>query len=112
MIIAGLRAGYFYGNIMNLLTAKCFSAFAVTIRNSRIIEMLHAVLILGAVLSLVSLILLGENLNILFPDLLRSILLGSFISEVPNTFFITASQHLVATRLTLFILLEFALGPF
>ena len=39
-------------------------------------------------------------------------MLGSFISEVPNTFFITASQHLVATKLTLFMLLEFALGRF
>lgn len=111
MIMAGLRAGSFYGNIMALLTAGCFSAFAIVVRRNRNIEMLPALLISGLIISLVSLILLSGKLSISLPDLLLCILLGSFISAVPNALFITASRHLIAAELTLFMLLEFALGP-
>jgi drug/metabolite transporter (DMT)-like permease len=38
-------------------------------------------------------------------------MLGGFISALPNVLFIIASRHLVAAELTLFMLLEFALGP-
>ena len=111
MIIPDLGAGSFYGNIMALLTAGCFSSFTIIVRHNRNIGMLPALLISGVIISLISLILLGRNLNILFPDLLRCILLGSFISRVSNALFITEPRHLIAAELTLFMLLEFALGP-
>ena len=111
MIMADLGADSFYGNIMALLTAVCFSAFAFIVRRNRNIEMLPALLISGTIICLFSLNLLRGNLSIQLPDLLRCILLGSFVSAVPNALFITASRHLVAAELTLFMLLEFALGP-
>lgn len=36
---------------------------------------------------------------------------GSILSGLANALFIAASKHLVAAKLTLFMLLEFALGP-
>jgi drug/metabolite transporter (DMT)-like permease len=44
-------------------------------------------------------------------DLIWCVALGGFISALPNAVFIVASRHLVAAELTLFMLLEFALGP-
>ncbi|MEO0697896.1 MAG: DMT family transporter [Pseudomonadota bacterium] len=38
-------------------------------------------------------------------------LLGGILSGMANALFIAASKHLVAAELTLFMLLEFALGP-
>jgi len=111
MIMAGLGVGSFYGNIMALLTAICFSGFAIIVRRSRNIEMLPALLISGTIISPFSLVLLQGNLSIPMPDLIRCILLGSFVSAVPNALFIAASRHLIAAELTLFMLLEFSLGP-
>ena len=67
MIMAGLGSGSFYGNAMAFFTAGCFSAFAIIVRRSRDLEMLPALLISGAIISLVSLILLGGNLLISLP---------------------------------------------
>ena len=111
MIVTGLGAGSFYRNIMALLTAGCFPAFAITVCRSRNIEMIPALLISGANISLISLIILGGDLSISFPDLLLCILLGSFVSAIPNAFFITASRYRIAAELTLFMLLEFVLVP-
>jgi drug/metabolite transporter (DMT)-like permease len=111
MIVTGLGAGSFYRNIMALLTAGCFPAFAITVCRSRNIEMIPALLIYGANISLISLIILGGDLSISFPDLLLCILLGTFVSAIQNAFFITASRYLIAAELTLFMLLEFVLVP-
>ena len=106
-----IRSWFFLQKHNALLTAGCFPAFAITVCRSRNIEMIPALLISGANISLISLIILGGDLSISFPDLLLCILLGSFVSAIPNAFFITASRYLIAAELTLFMLLEFVLVP-
>ena len=112
MMVSGLRSNSFYGTSMALITAFCFSGYAIMLRKNKDIEMLPSVLISGLVICLVCLSILGQDIAISWLDLLKCILLGSIISFIPNSFFVYASKYLIAAELTLFMLLEFALGPF
>tara|TARA_B100000579_G_C22696450_1_gene787612 strand:+ start:174 stop:1013 length:840 start_codon:yes stop_codon:yes gene_type:complete len=112
MMVSGLRSNSFYGTLMALITAFCFSGYAIMLRKNKDIEMLPSVLISGLVICLVCLSLLGQSIAISWLDLLKCMLLGSIISFIPNSLFIYASKYLIAAELTLFMLLEFALGPF
>ncbi|MBJ57781.1 MAG: hypothetical protein CMP24_06030 [Rickettsiales bacterium] len=112
MMVSGLRSNSFYGTSMALITAFCFSGYAIMLRKNKDIEMLPSVLISGLVICLVCLSILGQDIAISWLDLLKCILLGSIISFIPNSLFVYASKYLIAAELTLFMLLEFALGPF
>ena len=54
---------------------------------------------------------LWGDLAVPVQDLIWCVALGGFISALPNAVYIVASRHFVAAELTLFMLLEFALGP-
>ena len=112
MMVSGLRSNSFYGTSMALITAFCFSGYAIMLRKNKDIEMLPSVLISGLVIYLVCLSILGQDIAISWLDLLKCILLGSIISFIPNSLFVYASKYLIAAELTLFMLLEFALGLF
>ena len=112
MMVSGLSSNSFYGTLMALTTAICFSGYAILLRKNRDVEMLPSVFISGLIICLVCLSLLGQDIAISELDLLKCILLGSIISLIPNSLFIYASKYLIAAELTLFMLLEFALGPF
>ena len=53
----------------------------------------------------------GDDLAIPLNDILLSFLWGGLLSSFANWAFIVATRHLVAAEVTLFTLLEFALGP-
>jgi len=112
MMVSGLSSNSSYGTLMALATAFCFSGYALLLRKNKDVEMLPSVFISGLVICLVCLSLLGQDIAISWLDLLKCILLGSIISFIPNSIFIYASKYLIAAELTLFMLLEFALGPF
>ena len=111
MISGGSGSGSIYVNLLALMTALCFSGFAVVVRRYRNVEMLPALLISGAIIAAVTLPLLWGQLAVPWRDVIWCFMLGGFISALPNVLFIIASRHLVAAELTLFMLLEFALGP-
>lgn len=111
MVSGGIGAGSVYGNIMGLLTALCFSCYAIIVRRHRGIEMLPALMVSGCTIIAVSLVLRWDDLAIPLRDILLCFLLGGILSGLANALFIAASKHLVAAELTLFMLLEFALGP-
>jgi drug/metabolite transporter (DMT)-like permease len=69
------------------------------------------IMISGAIIAAVTLPLLWGQLVVPWRDVIWCFMLGGFISALPNVLFIIASRHLVAAELTLFMLLEFALGP-
>ena len=112
MFLNGTGSNSSYGLIMALLTAISFSVFAIIVRKNRNIEMLPALAISGVITSLFCFLIIGKNLSFTWLDLLRCVLLGSFISLIPNVIFLYSSKHLLAAELTLFMLAEFALGPF
>ncbi|MEO3413045.1 DMT family transporter [Roseovarius sp. CAU 1744] len=111
MVSGGISTGSLYGNMMGLLTALCFSCYAIIVRRYRGIEMLPALMVSGSVIIAIALALRWGNLAIPLRDILLCILLGGILSGMANALFIAASKHLVAAELTLFMLLEFALGP-
>ena len=111
MISGSASSGSVYGNGMALMTALCFSSFAIVVRRNRNIEMMPALLISAMVIMAFTLPVLWSDLAVPAHDLIWCVALGGFISALPNAVFIVASRHLVAAELTLFMLLEFALGP-
>lgn len=111
MMAEGVGSGSLYGNGMALLTAILFSSYAIMVRRHRDIDMLPALMVSGMLIVFVSTILRWDDLGISLYDLLLCMLLGGGLSGIANALFIAASRHLVAAELTLFMLLEFALGP-
>lgn len=111
MMVDGLGAGSSYGNAMALLTAICFSGFAVVVRRHRSVDMLPTLIVSGLLIIPAAIVMRWGDLAIPLGDILLCFLLGGVLSGVGNALFITASRHLAAAELTLFMLLEFALGP-
>ncbi len=111
MVVDGIGIGSVFGNMMALITALGFSAFAVIVRRNRHIDMLPALIISGFFVVLISLSVRYDNLAISWWDIGMCVLWGTALSGLGNTLFMIASRHLVAGELTLFMLLEFALSP-
>ena len=111
MMAEGFGIGSAYGNGMALITAVCFSTFAVIVRRNRQVDMLPTLLVSGFIIALVAVLARLDDLGISPRDLLLCILWGGVLSGLANWTFIVASRHLKAAEVTLFMLLEFALGP-
>ncbi len=111
MMAEGFEIGSAYGNGMALITAVCFSAFAVIVRRNRQVDMLPTLLVSGFLVALVAFLARLDDLGISPRDLLLCILWGGVLSGLANWTFIIASRHLLAAEVTLVMLLEFALGP-
>ncbi|WP_338548799.1 DMT family transporter [Roseovarius phycicola] len=111
MVSGGIGAGSLYGNLMGFLTALCFSGYAIIVRSHRGIEMLPVLIVSGSFIIIISLALRWGDLAIPLRDILLCFLLGGILSGLANALFIAASKQLMAAELTLFMLLEFALGP-
>ncbi|MEO1491367.1 MAG: DMT family transporter [Pseudomonadota bacterium] len=111
MMAEGLGTGSFYGNAMALMTALFFSSYAIIVRRNRSIDMLPALMVSGLLIVVIAGALRWDDLGISAHDFWLCMLLGGGLSGIANALFIAASRHLVAAELTLFMLLEFALGP-
>ncbi len=111
MVGDGFGAGSLYGNGMALITAFCFAVYAVIVRQNRQINMLPTLLVSTAIIMVIATITRFGQLAISWEDFLLCMFWGGVLSGAANAMFIAASRHLAAAELTLFMLLEFALGP-
>ena len=111
MMAEGLGIDSAYGNAMALATAISFSSFAVIVRHNRSIDMMPTILVSGSIIALTALVARLDDLGITLNDLMLCVLWGGVLAGFANWIFIIASRHLVAAEVTLFMLLEFALGP-
>tara|TARA_E500000075_G_scaffold15264_1_gene11930 strand:- start:468 stop:1106 length:639 start_codon:yes stop_codon:yes gene_type:complete len=111
MFVHGFGSGTLYGNFMALLCAVGFSSYAIIIRRNRRLEMLPTLILSNLIIMLVALLFTWDNLSISWNDLLICFILGGLLSATVNTLFLIAAKHLFAAELTLFMLLEFTLGP-
>lgn len=111
MIAEGVGVGSVYGNVMALATAICFSSFTVIVRHYRGVDMLPTLLVSGLLTALIGLLFRAGDLAIPLNDILLCFLWGGLLSGFANWAFIVATRHLIAAEVTLFILLEIALGP-
>mgnify|MGYP006427554523 CR=1 FL=1 len=111
MFVQGLGSGTFYGNFMALVCAVGFSFYTIIIRRNRRLEMLPTLILSNLIIMLVALMFTWDNLLISWNDLLICFILGGLLSATVNTLFLVAAKHLFAAELTVFMLLEFTLGP-
>jgi len=111
MLGDGIGGGSLYGNLMALATAMGFSGYAVIVRRHRSIDMQPCLLLGALMLALVALLVTAGDWSITWWDLAMCFLWGGILSGIGNILFIIASRHLLAAEVTLFMLLEFSLGP-
>ena len=111
MLGEGFGSGSAYGNLMALITALCFSSYAVLMRRNRHIDMLPTLLVSTLLVMVVAGIARSGMLDISLRDLMLCILWGGLISGFTSICFIVASRYIVAAEVTLLMLLEFSLGP-
>lgn len=111
MLREGFAIGSVYGNLMALLTAFCFAGFAVIVRRKRRTDMMPTLLVSAMLIALVAFCMRIDDLSITVHDLLLCLLWGGVLSGIANWMFIVAARYLQAAEVTLFMLLEFALGP-
>ena len=111
MLGEGFGSGSAYGNMMAMGTAICFSVYTVLVRRNRQVGMLPALLVSTVLITLVAGVTRYGSLTISTDDLVLCMVWGGVLSGFTSVCFIVASRHLAAAELTLFMLLEFALGP-
>ena len=111
MLGEGFGSGSAYGILIALVTAFCFSIYAVIVRRNRHIDMLPTILISAILIMAVAGITEHDTLGISKNDLLLCIFWGGILSGFTSVCFIVASRYILAAEATLFMLLEFALGP-
>ena len=111
MIGEGFTIGSVYGNLMALMTTFFFSIYAVIVRFNRQVDMLPAILISTVLIMAMTGLTQRGELPISKNDLWLCLLWGGVMSGFTSASFIVASRHIIAAELTIFMLLEFALGP-
>ena len=112
MIKDGLETGGFYGNIIALICAFSFSTFVIILRKSRNNDMLPVNLISSVLALIVSFAISLGEINVPIQDILLCFLWGGVLSGFVHSVFIYSTRFLQASEATLFMLLEFSLGPF
>ena len=111
MLGEGFGSGSAYGNLMALVTAFCFSIYAVIVRRNRRVDMLPTILISTILIMAVAGITEHDTLGISKNDFLLCVFWGGVLAGFTSVCFSVASRHIAAAEVTLFMLLEFALGP-
>lgn len=111
MLGDGVGGGSLFGNTMALMTALSFAGYAVFVRYNRAVDMLPTLLVSTVILIAIGLVMRFDDLVIPVGDMVLCFILGAGLSGITNWLFIIASRHLVAAEVTLFMLLEFSLGP-
>lgn len=111
MLGEGLGLGSAYGNFMALVTALSFASYAVIVRRKQNTDMLPAVLVSALLITCISIAVRWDDLQISTNDLVLCLLWGAGLAGLANWMFVTAIRYLAAAEITLFMLLEFALGP-
>ena len=111
MVKEGMQVGAGYGIIMAILTAVCFSVYAVIVRSRRRVQMLPTLIVSSLVIMAFSAIATKGDIKVSYHDALLCIIWGAVLSGIANFLFLFASRHLAAAEVTLFMLLEFALAP-
>lgn len=111
MLAEGLGGCSFYGNVMALITATGFASYAVILRRQRGVDMLPALMLSALIVVILSFLLRIGDWAVSWWDLLMCFIWGGLLSGIGNVLFIAATRYLLAAEVTLFMLLEFSLGP-
>ena len=111
MFYGATQTGKILGNLFALVTAFCFSIFAITLRLNKNVDMLPSLLLSGVMAMSISFSVKLGSLQISVSDVALCFLLGGLMSGFVNCCFVFATRHIVAAEVTLFFFIEIALGP-
>jgi drug/metabolite transporter (DMT)-like permease len=111
MLGEGVGAGSIFGNIMGLLTAISFGAYAVIVRWRRDVDMLPTLIVSSLIIMTAGAVVSVGQLDVPLRDIALCLLWGGVLSGFANWMFIVASRQLIAAEVTLVMLLEFVFGP-
>ena len=111
MLAEGMVGGSLYGNAMALVTAVGFSGYVVIIRWHRHVDMLPAYFLSTIMICALSLLLSINDWSVSWWDFAMCFIWGGLLSGIGNILFVAATRYLFAAEVTLFMLLEFSLGP-
>lgn len=110
MVAESLAGGSLLGSLVAFISALTFASYAVIVRFKRGVDMLPTLLVAAGTMILLSAAMRWGDLIVPWQDIQLGLLSG-LMWGIANWIFIIASRHLLAAELTLFMLLEFALGP-
>ena len=111
MFVGGVEAGVFWGNLAALGTAIGFSCYAVLIRRKKHTDMLPAYIVSMLVIAIVALLVSADSWRVGLRDLAMCFIWGGLLTGIGNVLFAASAKYLLAAEMTLFMLIEFALGP-
>ena len=111
MVGDGFAAGTVFGNLMALVAALSFSCFVVILRRGRATNMLPSISIGGLAAALTGAVMADGNLALPLGDLLLCIAWSGIVSCAANVLFTFGSRHVLGAEITLFMLVDFILGP-
>ncbi len=111
MFAGGVETGALAGNLAALGTAVGFSAYAVLIRLRKMTDMLPAYLLSMLIIVATALVISADSWRIGLWDLAMCFIWGGLLSGLGNVLFVASARYLLAAEMTLFMLIEFALGP-
>ena len=111
MVFEGLQTNQFTGMALAFCTALSFSCFAIILRKYNYLDMIPCLLISSFFVIAITYIVSAGNIFIPIKEIAYCFFWGGVLSGFVNSAFIFATRYLSASEVTLFMLLEFSLGP-
>jgi len=111
IIINDVTSEGLLGVVFALMTAFCFSCFAVTLRQNRHVEMLPVLLLTGLFSMVVGLVFGKWSAVPEVRDIALCFIWGGVLQGCGQTLLVLSTKVLKAAEIPFIMLLEFALGP-
>jgi drug/metabolite transporter (DMT)-like permease len=111
MVTGGVAFGAFIGIIFALITSIAFATFAVILRSNRDLDMMPTLLVTGVITLIVGYIFGSFESKISWRDIILCFVWGGFLQGFAHSLMIKATRLILSAEVTLFMLLEFTLGP-
>ena len=111
MVFGGVKTNANLGLISALYTSIAFSVFAVTLRSNRNLDMLPVLLVTGLFMGAIGGVGGSFSNSIASKDIILCVIWGVLLQGFAHSLLIKASRLILSAEITLFMLLEFTLGP-
>ena len=111
IIVTDVSSEGLLGVFFALMTAFCFSCFAVTLRRNKHVEMLPVLLLTGVFSMIVGLVFGQWNVMPQIYDIALCCIWGGILQGCGQSLLVLSARVLKAAEIPLIMLLEFSLGP-
>jgi drug/metabolite transporter (DMT)-like permease len=111
IIVTDVSSEGLLGVFFALMTAFCFSCFAVTLRRNKHVEMLPVLLLTGVFSMIVGLVFGQWNVIPQIYDIALCFIWGGILQGCGQSLLVLSARVLKAAEIPLIMLLEFSLGP-